>query len=121
MKAYYLLPLLLTTACASIVHGTNDQVSVNSLEKGTTISIDGAPRGQDTAMAELKRGKTHFIRAEKPGCQEMSIETSRRFDPASLLGVFIDFGIITIPLDFIMGGAMKTEPTTYTVTPICKK
>ena len=121
MKAYFMLPLILTTACASIIHGTNDQVSINSLEKDTIISIDGTPRGRDNAMAELKRGKTHFIRAEKHGCQEMSIETSRKFDPASLLGIFIDFGIISIPLDFVMGGAMKTEPTTYTVTPICKK
>lgn len=121
MKIYYILPLILTTGCASIIHGTNDQVTANSLERNTIIYIDGAPRGKDTAQAELKRGKVHTIRAEKDGCQPVSMETSKKFDPTSLLGIFIDFGIITIPLDFAMGGAQEIDPKSYTVTPICAK
>ncbi len=112
---------MLFTGCASMIHGTSDQVTINSLEKNTTIYIDGAPRGNDVAMADLKRGKVHFIRVEKKGCQDVSSETSKTFDPTSLFGVLLDFGIITIPMDFVIGGAMKINPTSYTVTPICNK
>ena len=117
---YKILPLVLLSGCASMIHGTSDQITVSSLEKDTVISIDGVPRGKDTAMAEVKRGKTHQIKASKTNCQDVMAETSKSFDLTSLFGVLIDFGIITIPLDFIIGGAMETTPKIYTLTPICK-
>lgn len=119
-KKAVLLSLALLGGCASIVHGTSDQITINSLQKGTVIYVDGAPRGQDVAQADVKRGETHAIRAEKIGCQTTTVDTTRKFDPASLLGILIDLGIISIPVDFIVGGAMQTYPRTYTVSPICK-
>lgn len=113
--------LILLSSCASIVHGTSDQITINSLQKGTTIYVDGAPRGEDIAQADVKRGEVHAIRAEKTGCQTVTVETTKKFDPASLLGILIDFGIVSIPTDLIIGGAMQTYPRTYTVSPICKK
>ncbi|MBI5141789.1 MAG: hypothetical protein HZA20_06300 [Nitrospirae bacterium] len=107
------------TGCASMIHGTSENLSVNSLEKGTTIFIDGTPRGYDSAMAQVKKGKPHEIRVAKQGCQDVSIMSSERFDATSLLGILIDFGILTIPIDMMAGGAWKVEPNTYTVTPIC--
>ena len=109
------------TGCASVIKGSNETISVNSVEKGTTIYVDGAARGLDTASVSLKKGKTYNIRAEKEGCEAASATTGESFDPISLLGILIDFGIFTIPIDMISGAAWKIEPTTYTVTPICKK
>jgi hypothetical protein len=109
------------TGCASVIKGSNETISVNSVEKGTTIYVDGAARGLDTASVSLKKGKTYNIRAEKEGCEAVSTTTGESFDPTSLLGILIDFGIFTIPMDLISGAAWKIEPTTYTVTPICKK
>lgn len=107
------------TGCASAIHGTSDNIFINSLEKGTTIYVDGSPRGKDNAMVDVKRGKIHQIRATKKDCKDAMVETSKKFDPASLLGIAIDFGIVTIPMDFLIGGAMEVTPKTYTVTPIC--
>jgi len=108
------------SGCASIVKGTSDSISVNSLEKGSTIYVDGAARGVDSAYVSVKKGKPHSIRVEKDGCQPVHAETGESFDATSLLGILIDFGIVTIPVDMISGAAWKVEPTTYTVTPICK-
>jgi hypothetical protein len=107
--------------CASVIKGSSDTVTVNSLEKGTTLYVDGAPRGLDAAAVSVKKGKPHTLRAEKEGCQSVTADTTESFDPTSLLGIFLDFGIITIPVDLISGAAWKIEPTTYTLTPICAK
>jgi hypothetical protein len=114
------ISLVLLSGCAGIVRGTSDQITVNSLTTGTTIYVDGAPRGLDNVTTDIKRGNAHAIRVEKAGCQDVNIATTERFDATSLLGILIDFGIITIPIDLITGAAWKAEPKFYTVTPICK-
>ena len=120
-KLMIILPaMLMASGCASMIKGSSDNITVNSLEKGTVLYVDGAARGMDNAMINVKKGKPHHIRAEKEGCQPVSTETGESFDATSLLGLLIDAGIITITTDLISGAAWKIEPTTYTLTPICK-
>lgn len=123
MKKMALIAILALglTGCASVIKGSNETINVNSVEKGTTIYVDGTARGLDTTTVSLKKGKTYSIRAEKEGCDAVSTTTGETFDPTSLLGILLDFGIFSIPIDLISGAAWKIEPTTYTVTPICKK
>src|SRR5689334_18520420 len=111
---------LLGSGCSSIIKGNSDTITVNSLEHGTMLYVDGAPRGVDNAVVSVKKGKPHAIRAEKEGCLAVNTETTEAFDATSLLGVFLDFGIISIPTDLISGAAWKVDQTTYTVTPICE-
>jgi hypothetical protein len=92
---------------------------VNSMEPGTRISIDGTPRGNGNAMAQLKRGEPHRITASKPGCEDAIQFTTDSFDAISLLGILFDFGIISIPTDLVSGAAWKVQPNIYTVTPVC--
>ncbi|WP_211828726.1 hypothetical protein [Kistimonas asteriae] len=110
---------VLMTGCASVIKGTQDTISVNSLEKGTVIYVDGVKRGIDDAMAQVDKGDTHTIKVTKEGCEDLIIQTGESFDATTLLGIFIDFGLITIPIDLISGAAWKTSPTLYTVTPMC--
>lgn len=109
---------LLLGGCASLIHGSYDTITVNSLEPGTRILVDGVPRGTDTATVQVKRGEPHVIRAEKPGYEPLVVETGDAFDTTSLLGIFIDLGIVSIPIDMISGAAWKTQPLLYTVTPM---
>lgn len=115
---FLLLVLTLAPSCASIINGNHDTITVNSLEKGTTIFVDNVARGTDSIACEVKRGHPHTIRVEKDGFQSTSIETDESFDATSLLGILIDFGIISIPIDMISGSAWKTDPRMYTVTPL---
>ncbi|WP_067521926.1 hypothetical protein [Endozoicomonas ascidiicola] len=107
------------TGCASVIKGTQDTVTVNSLERGTTIYVDGVRRGIDDAVAQVGRGNPHTIKVTKEGCEDIIIETGESFDATTLLGFFVDFGLISIPIDLISGAAWKTSPTLYTVTPMC--
>jgi hypothetical protein len=118
-KAVTALLVLGLSGCASIFSGNSDEIAINSLEKNSIIYVNGRARGKDTAHVQVDRGKEHTIVAKKEGCLDGTAETSWSFDPRSLLGIFIDFGIISIPVDFAIGGAMATDPTTYTVSPVC--
>jgi hypothetical protein len=119
-RTILLLPaLLLSSGCAGILHGTSDTVSVNSMEEDTVIYVDGTPRGKDTAIAQLERGDDHTIRVSKQGCGDVTMETTDSFDTASLLGIFLDWGIISIPIDLVSGAAWKTDQSVVTLTPIC--
>ena len=111
---------LFASGCATIIKGQQDTLTVNSLEEGTAIYIDGVQRGVNDAMAQVKKGNVHTIKVTKEGCQDVIIQTGESFDATSLLGIFIDFGIISIPVDLVSGAAWKTDPTIYTVTPNCK-
>lgn len=118
---FTILVFISLTGCASIINGSNDKLTVNSLEEGTVLYIDGVKRGRDDALAQVERGETHTIKATKDGCEDVIIETSDSFDKISLLGILLDFGIISIPVDLISGSAWKLEPSIYTVSPICPR
>ena len=107
------------SGCASVIHGTSDQININSLEKGTTIYVNNVPRGVDNAIVEVSRKKEHQIRVTKEGCKDVTQMTGRKLDLTTFLFMWLDFGIVTIPADFIIGGALETSPKTYTLTPIC--
>ncbi|MFN0007031.1 MAG: PEGA domain-containing protein [Planctomycetota bacterium] len=109
---------LLGSSCASIFSGGRDTITINSLEPGTRVFVDGALRGEDCVSVDVKRGKKHVIRVEKKGCQTVTEETGESLDGCMFLGILIDWGIISIPVDLISGSAWKTEPTEYTVTPL---
>lgn len=123
MKKVFLPALILAVAslsgCASIIKGNSEKITVNSLEQDTVIWVDGAPRGKDAVSVDIKKGNPVTIKASKQGCQDVSVQTTESFDATSLLGILIDLGIITIPIDLISGAAWKPSPTTYTVSPIC--
>jgi len=118
--AYMLSALLVfsSASCASIFSGGRDTITVNSMEPGTNIFVDGALRGKDNASVDVKRGNKHVIRVEKEGFQTITAETGESLDGLMFLGIFIDFGIISIPIDLISGAAWKADPTMYTVTPL---
>ncbi len=107
------------SGCASIINGTSDTISITSTMPNADIYVDGNPSGRGSAMVTVKRGKPHFLTAKKEGCQDITLQTGEKFDPASLLGILIDFGIISIPLDMMIGGAWKAEPKSYMVNPMC--
>ena len=123
MKKVFLPALILAVAslsgCASIIKGNSEKITVNSLEQDTVIWVDGSPRGKDAVSVDIKKGNPVTIKASKQGCQDVSVQTTETFDATSLLGILIDFGIISIPIDLISGAAWKPSPTTYTVSPIC--
>ncbi|MGL4734910.1 MAG: hypothetical protein ACRCWB_07450 [Enterovibrio sp.] len=93
--------------------------TINSAVADSKIYVDGVLIGNDGAMFNAKRGETYTIKAVKSGCEPVTMLTSNSFDPTTLLGVFIDFGLLSIPIDLISGSAWKPASKIITINPIC--
>ncbi len=109
------------TGCATIIKGSSQRVTIFSQEKGTELFVNEVKVGDNTAEYTFKKKNEYFISARKEGCRDAFVEASKSFDPVSLLGFLIDYGLISILLvDNISTGAMyEFDKETYIVTPDC--
>lgn len=111
---------LLVTGCASIFSGTTQSVGVDAVADGRPVQ---------GATCRLSNAKGNWV-VTTPGsatinkaADDLQISCSKEsysgistqkssFNAQTLLGVFWDLGIFTIPTDMISGGAW-TYPTTF--------
>ncbi len=111
------------TGCAAMFHGSSDQITIQSADSDAKIFMDNVLIGKGSAMASVKRNTQYSLAAKKDGCSDHVVQTQNSFDAVSLLGILIDFGLITmLVIDWGATGAMwKTDPLIYHVTPICDR
>jgi hypothetical protein len=112
---------LLSTGCASIFNGASQQVAVRSNVEGTDLYVNEAYIGKNSGVTTFKKKKNYVITARKEGCTDASYPASKSFDATTLLGVLIDFGIITIlVVDGAATGAWQQfDQTSYVLDPVC--
>jgi hypothetical protein len=115
--ALSLLIFLNVTGCASMFSGSQQTLVVKTTE-GAEIYIDGRYVGTSLIKREVARDMSHEIRVEKDGC-ENSFRTQSKFNKTSLLGVLVDAGLISIPIDFATGAAWHVWPNKLEIQPIC--
>ena len=71
-------PLILgLAACASIVHGTHQDVGITSVPTGASVSIDNIQSGNTPVFAKLTRKDNHIVRIELPGYQPLDLTLTR--------------------------------------------
>ena len=109
------------SGCAAMCHGTTQQVAIRSNVPGTELFVNEAYVGKDSGVTSFQKSKNYVVTARKAGCTDTSIPVSKSFDGITLLGVFIDFGIISI---FIIDGAatgawQQFDQTSYVLDPRC--
>ena len=103
-------------SCATILSGGMDVVAVDSTVKGARILIDDELRGTTNVLASLDRGHGgHRLRVEHEDYLPAERVITERFDPRVLLGIFVDLGIVTIPIDVLSGNAMAPRSIQYTI------
>jgi hypothetical protein len=109
------------TGCAAMFHGSNDQVTVTSGDPDAKLYVDATYLGKGSGTTFVKRNTIHTVFAKKNGCADGIVQTQTSFDSVSLLGILIDFGVISmLVVDWGATGAMwKTDPLLYSVTPNC--
>lgn len=104
-------------------HGTSEQVSIYSHDSDTQLFVNGAYVGRGNAVTTLKKSNDYVISARKDGCHEANIPAPKSFDGITLLGVLIDFGLISVlVVDGAATGAwQKFDQTSYVLDPHCPK
>lgn len=59
--------LLATSGCASIMHGTKQDIGIPSSPTNARVSVDNAPLGNTPLVAKLSRGDNHIVKIELDG------------------------------------------------------
>jgi len=120
--AVMLIIAVFTSGCASIFHGTTEQIHVTSDEPNTKFSWNGREIGKGTsAMVTIPKDQLDraVLKGEKEGFNPKTATIPTEFDGVSLLGLLIDCGIISmLVVDFAATGAVdKAAQTDFVLTP----
>jgi hypothetical protein len=109
-----LVPVLLS-ACASIVSGTKQQVSLQSTPDGATVSVDGQQLGSTPITTELRRKDEHTVRIELPGYQPYELTLTKHTN-GWVFGNIVFGGLIGVIIDASNGAMYKLEPAQVAAT-----
>lgn len=112
---------LLCASCASMIHGSTDEIHIQTGDPKAAIYLNNQQIGMGLADAVVHRNKIYEIEGREAGCQSRYMETGSKFDTADLIPLYF-YIVPIIPgfiIDAITGDMWATYPLIYTVTPIC--
>jgi hypothetical protein len=104
-------------------NGSKDTITVRSNEENVKIYLNESYLGKNSAVTVINKKDDYVIRVSKKGCDDKTIPITRSFDGTTLLGIFIDFGLITIlVIDGVATRAWhKADQTAFVIDPECGK
>lgn len=107
--------LLFQSNCCTIIHGTTQEIAVNSQPSGAKVVVRGVHMATTPAVIELDRKESNIVlRFEKEGYEPVEIALKRGTD-AWIAGNIIFGGVIGLIVDFTNGAAYKLSPETIQV------
>lgn len=108
-------------SCATMFSGSRETLHIQSEVPGTKIYVDDEYIGTQDGAISISKRRSPIIRVKKEGCADGVQPVAKQFDGLSLLGILIDFGLITILIvDWAATGAIqKFERTNFMVNPHC--
>lgn len=98
-----------TSGCATIIHGTTQQVSISSAPSRAAVAVNGRALGQTPVLADLARKDTHTIQVTLEGYQPYEITLVRNVS-GWVWGNIVFGGIIGLAVDAISGGLYRLSP-----------
>ena len=96
------IALSLTAGCASIVTGSTDKVSIESIPTGATYETNTGMKGTTPAVITVPDSETLVVTATLPGHQTASATLAPRMS-GWVFGNILLGGIIGIAIDLISG------------------
>lgn len=109
------------TGCATMFHGTTQMVSIRSNMDDAKLYVNEAYIGKGSGVTTFRKNKNYTIVARKEGCSDGVAIPTKSFDAITLLGILLDWGIISIlVVDGACTGAWtQFDQTSYVVDPQC--
>lgn len=101
--------VVVAAGCATIIHGSRQDVSVASTPTGAHVVVDGAQVGETPYVARLSRKERHTVRVELDGYHPYEVAI-RRSTSGWVWGNIVFGGLIGLAVDAITGGIYKLEP-----------
>ncbi len=106
--------------CASIIHGTMQDVSISSSPESADVTVKTAVgvisfTGKTPATVKLARKNEYDVFINLAGYQEAKVHINKQFD-ALYLGNLVCGGVIGLIIDAANGAMNKLEPNVINVT-----
>lgn len=112
VPTFLLAALLLLGAiygCATIMHGTSQDIGITSRPTGGSVTIDNKDVGKTPVVASLSRKDHHIVKIELEGYETFEA-TITRSTSGWVWGNIIFGGLIGLAVDAITGGLYKLNP-----------
>ena len=101
------LSIAFSVGCAAIIHGTKQDISVNSNPSGVNVYVMGVHKATTPAIIEVRRKDSIIIlKFEKEGYEPVEIALSRSVD-GWIWGNIVFGALIGLVVDFSSGAAYK--------------
>lgn len=95
---------------ATIISGSNQNVTFNSNPEGAMVMIDGVKTCQTPCTVSLPKAKTQkMVTFEKEGYEKVSMPINTEYNGVALLNIFWDLSTT----DLITGAAWNYSPNNY--------
>ena len=96
-------------SCATIIHGSHQEVGINSQPAGAKVAVDDQAGGITPVVAKLTRKDTHKITITMDGYQPYQLVTTRSVS-GWIAGNILFGGLIGLAVDAISGGMYNVKP-----------
>ena len=104
-----ILLIRMSIGCATIIHGSTQDIDIASNPDNAEVWINGARMANTPTRVTLKRNTTHNIRIVKDEYRETTVRIDNEVS-TWILGNIVFGGIIGCGVDFISGGAYELSP-----------
>lgn len=100
---------LCLSGCASIVHGTSQDFTVDTTPSGASLAVDGVPRGHTPVLISLKRNEVHTLDISLAGYEPVTFHL-QRYVTGWVLGDIFFGGLIGLAVDAGDGAMYSLSP-----------
>ncbi len=112
-KLFYIFALfslsIFVYSCATIMHGTKQDIGISSNPGGAKITVDGQMKGITPSTFKLSRKINHVIKIELKGYEPYSATLTREVS-GWVWGNLVIGGIIGLGIDYLTGGLYDLTP-----------
>ena len=106
--------LIALNGCATIMHGTTQDIDVKTDPAGADLLVDGRQQYKSPALITMKRKDDHTLEISREGYKSEKIDIKGTIS-AAVLGDFLAGGAIGYGIDAATGAQRRLEPESVNV------
>ena len=95
--------------CATLMHGTKQDLGISSQPTNARVTIDNKPLGSTPVIAKLSRGDNHIVKIELDGYAPFEATLTKKVS-GWVWGNVVLGGLIGLAVDAITGGLYNLTP-----------
>ena len=105
--------LWLVSGCATVFHGSSQDIGITSVPTGAAVTVDNMAQGHTPVIAPLSRRDNHIVKVEHPGYHPFEATLTRTLN-GWVSGNIMIGGLLGVGVDAISGAMYNLTPPQIT-------